>query len=122
MHTAPITRVSAIVVVVLLVSTTITVTSLPAFSQAGEEKGSYVNQVQFIERENEDLALQEVRSGALDMYYFKIPLEAADDAKNDRRLNVYDRTAGSMGLFVNPAPSPSDNLLNHSSSEKCDMR
>jgi len=112
-HRAPITRVSAIVAIILLISTTVTVTSLPSFSQAaGEEKGSYVNQVQFIERENEDLALQEVRSGALDVYYFRIPLEAADDAKNDPRLNVYERTAGSMGLFVNPAPAANDNILN----------
>jgi peptide/nickel transport system substrate-binding protein len=84
---------------------------MAAFSQAGE-KGPYVDQVQFIERQSEDLALQEVRSGELDMYYFKIPLEAADDAKNDQRLNVYDRTAGSMGLFVNPAPAANDNVLN----------
>lgn len=91
-------------IIVLLFST------LPAFSQS--EKGAYIDEVQFIERQSEDLALQEVRSGDLDMYYFKIPLEAADDAKNDQRLKVYDRTAGSMGLFVNPAPAKDESVLN----------
>ncbi|HEX7031593.1 MAG TPA: ABC transporter substrate-binding protein, partial [Nitrososphaera sp.] len=112
MHRAQITRVSWVIAFVLLISTAATITTIPAFSQAGEEKGSYIDQVQFIERQSEDLALQEVRSGDLDIYYFKIPLEAADDAKNDPRLNVYDRTAGSMGFFVNPAPAANDNVLN----------
>jgi peptide/nickel transport system substrate-binding protein len=102
-HKAPVLAFG--IIVVLLLST------LPAFSQA-EEKGAYIDQVQFIERQSEDLALQEVRSGDLDMYHFKIPLEAADSAKNDPRLSVYDRTAGSMGLFVNPAPAADSSVLN----------
>nr|AFK24867.1 solute binding protein-like protein [uncultured archaeon] len=103
MHKAPV--LASGIIVLLLLST------LPAFSQA-EEKGAYIDQVQFIERQSEDLALQEVRSGDLDMYHFKIPLEAADDANDDPRLKVYDRTAGSMTLFVNPAPAKDDSVLN----------
>ncbi|HXG07841.1 MAG TPA: ABC transporter substrate-binding protein, partial [Nitrososphaera sp.] len=112
MYRAPIRLASWMIAFLLLVSATVSVTTTPAFSQSLEQKGSYVDQVQFIERQNEVLALQEVRSGELDVYYFRIPLEAAGDAKNDPRLNVYDRTAGSVGFFVNPAPAKNDNLLN----------
>lgn len=69
----------------------------PSFSQS-DEKGPYIDQATFIWREDENLALEEVRSGDFDAYFFRIPLEAADDAKNDARLKVYDRTAGSQGL------------------------
>jgi len=98
------------IIVVLLLST-FTAFVNPAFSQT-EKKGPYVDQATFIWREDENLALQEVKSGDLDMYFFKIPLEAADDAKNDARLKVYDRTAGSMGLFINPAPAKDSNTIN----------
>ncbi|HVX02021.1 MAG TPA: ABC transporter substrate-binding protein [Nitrososphaera sp.] len=80
--------------------------------QQQEEKGPYVDQVTFIHREDENLALQDIKAGNLDAYYFKIPLESAVDAKNDPRLTVYDRTAGSAGLLMNPAPSKDGSTLN----------
>jgi peptide/nickel transport system substrate-binding protein len=98
-------------IIVILLLCTFTACANPAFSQS-EEKGPYIDQATFIWREDENLALEEVRSGDLDMYLFRIPLEAADDAKSDARLNVYDRTAGSMGLFINPAPAKDGNTVN----------
>jgi peptide/nickel transport system substrate-binding protein len=95
------------IIVVLLLST---LTNL-SFSQP-DENGPYIDQATFIWRENENLALEEVRSGNLDAYFFRIPLEAADDAKNDPRLKVYDRTAGSQGLFINPAPARDFSTIN----------
>jgi len=80
----------------------------PAFAQAG--KGAYIDQARFIERSDENLALEEVKSGGFDAYYFRIPLEVADDAKDDSRLTTYDRTAGSAGLLLNPAPAEGDSL------------
>ena len=103
MHKAPVLA-SGIIVVLLL--STLTVIS-PSFSRS-DEKGPYIDQATFIWREDENLALEEVRLGDLDTYFFRIPLEAADDAKNDARLEVYDRTAGSQGLFINPAPANDD--------------
>ena len=82
-----------------------------AFSQA-HEKGSYIDQARFIQRVDENLALEEVKSGTLDTYFSPIPAEAANDARNDPRLKVYDKTAGSLGLFVNPAPAADSNTLN----------
>ncbi len=80
--------------------------------QQQPKKGPYADQVTFIHREDENLALEEVKSGTLDMYYLGIPLEAAADARNDPRLTIYDRTAGSAGLLMNPAPSADGSLLN----------
>jgi peptide/nickel transport system substrate-binding protein len=86
---------------------------LPILPVSGQtEKGSNVDTVRFIHREDENLALEEVRSGSLDIYYFRIPLEAAADAAQDSRLRVYDRSAGSMGVLVNPAPSGDVNKIN----------
>jgi peptide/nickel transport system substrate-binding protein len=96
------------VIAVLLLSTLTAFN--PSFSQS--EKGAYIDQATFIWREDENLALEQVRSGNFDMYLFRIPLEAADDAKNDPRLKVYDRTAGSQGLFINPAPGKDGSQLN----------
>ena len=99
-----------IIIIVVLILSTFTAVLPPAFSQS--EKGAYIDQVRFIHREDENLALQEVRSGDLDMYYFRIPLEVAGDAQDDFRLKVYDRIAGSQGLLVNPAPAEDSSMLN----------
>jgi peptide/nickel transport system substrate-binding protein len=82
-----------------------------AYSQT-QKKGPYIDEARFILRENENLALEEVRSGALDTYFFSIPLEAANDARNDPGLREYDKTAGSLGLFVNPAPAADSHIVN----------
>ncbi|HJU94666.1 MAG TPA: ABC transporter substrate-binding protein, partial [Nitrososphaera sp.] len=97
-------------VVVLLLVTSVAFENI-AFSQV-QEKGPYVDQARFIHRADENLALEEVKFGSLDMYFFPIPHEAANDARNDPRLNVYDTTAGSLGFFVNPAPAADSNVLN----------
>ncbi|MDQ3807152.1 MAG: ABC transporter substrate-binding protein, partial [Thermoproteota archaeon] len=83
----------------------------PTFPQV-QEKGPYIDQGRFIQRTDENLALEEVKSGTLDMYFFPIPHEAANDARNDPRLKVYDTTAGTLGFFVNPATAADPNILN----------
>jgi peptide/nickel transport system substrate-binding protein len=88
-----------------------TIFEYPAFSQA-QENGPFIDQARFIHRVDENLALEEVKSGFLDTYFFPIPQEAANSAKNDPRLNVYDKTAGSLGFLVNPAPAGNPNVLN----------
>jgi peptide/nickel transport system substrate-binding protein len=83
----------------------------PAFSQAAK-KGPFIDQARFIHRVDENLALEEVKSGFLDSYFFPIPQEAANNAKNDPRLKVYDKTAGSLGFLANPAPAADPSVLN----------
>ena len=97
-------------VVVLLLVTSVAFENT-AFSQL-QEKGAYVDQARFIHRADENLALEEVKFGSLDMYFFPIPHEAANDARNDPRLKVYDTTAESLRFFVNLAHAADSNVLN----------
>jgi peptide/nickel transport system substrate-binding protein len=96
---------AALVVAALLVFSTATVFAQPA-------KGPYVDQVRFIHYEDENVALEQVRSNNLDAYYFRIPLESATNAKNDPRIKIYDRLAGTNLLLLNPAPSKDDRTIN----------
>lgn len=103
--------VASIVSVVVLLLFTFVAIDNSAFSQV-QEKGPYIDQARFIQRGDENLALEEVKSGSLDMYFFPIPYESANDARNDPRLEVYDTTAGSLGFLVNPAPAADPDILN----------
>jgi peptide/nickel transport system substrate-binding protein len=103
---------ASIISVVVLFSFTSVTSGNSAFSQVAQEKGPYIEQARFIHRVDENLALEEVKSGSLDMYFFPIPYEAANDARNDPRLRIYDTTAGSIGFLVNPAPAADPNILN----------
>ncbi|HKU50296.1 MAG TPA: CFI-box-CTERM domain-containing protein, partial [Nitrososphaera sp.] len=91
--------------------------SAPSFAQSSSsssssQKGSYIDEARFILRGDENIALEEVKSGTLDMYFFRIPLESAGAAATDSRIDVYERSAGSIGLFVNPAHSLDESKLN----------
>ena len=103
--------VASIVSVVVLLLFTFVAIDNSAFSQV-QEKGPNIDQARFIQRADENLALEEVKSGSLDMYFFPIPYESANDARNDPRLEVYDTTAGSLGFLVNPAPAADPDILN----------
>ena len=103
--------VASIVSVVVLLLFTFVAIDNSAFSQV-QEKGPYIDQARFIQRADENLALEEVKSGSLDMYFFPIPYESANDARNDPRLEVYDTTAGKLGFLVNPAPAADPGILN----------
>lgn len=100
-----------IITFVLLSYGILVVIQNPAYSQA-QERGPYLDEARFILREDENLALEDVRSGVLDTYFFQIPREAANDARNDPGLRIYDKTAGSLGLLVNPAPGNDPNNIN----------
>jgi peptide/nickel transport system substrate-binding protein len=75
-------------------------------------KGAYLDEVRFIQFLDDNVALQEVKTGNLDTFFSRIPLEAVSDVKSDPNLKVYDRNAGSIGLLLNPAPSRDSNSLN----------
>ena len=72
----------------------------------------YVNGVRFIQYLDDNVALEELKSGNLDTYYFSIPLEAASEIKNIPSLKEYDKLSGFFGLLLNPAPSNDSGALN----------
>ena len=59
-----------------------------------------------------NVALQEIRAKNLDLYFFRIPLEQVSAVNNDPNLKVYEKSGGSFGLLLNPAPSTDPNILN----------
>src|SRR5262245_9104124 len=65
--------------------------------------GAYIDGVRFIQYLDDNVALEELKSGNLDTYYFRIPLEAASEIKNIPNLKEYDKLSGSFGLLLNPA-------------------
>src|SRR5574338_1339847 len=89
-----------------------TVLSAVPVSAQPEVKGPYIDEARFILRGDENVALEDVKSGGLDMYFFRIPLESASDAAKDDRISLYPRTAGSIGLLINPAPPLDGSKLN----------
>ena len=68
-------------------------------------KGSYVDAVRFIRYSDQNVALELIKQGKIAIYYFAIPLEVVAEMMNNPAVQIYDRTAGSFGILLNPAPS-----------------
>ena len=56
--------------------------------------------------------MQQVKAGNLDTYFYRIPLEVVSDVKTNPSLKIYERTAGSIGILLNPAPTKNPNTIN----------
>ena len=67
------------------------------------EKNSFVDSVKFIQYLDENTALEEVRNGNLDLYYYRISADRLENTKSREGLNVYDSSGGSYSILVNPA-------------------
>lgn len=76
-----------------------------SFQLAFAEQGSYVNEIQFIQYLDENTALEEVRNGNLDLYYYRISSDRIDSVKSREGLQVFDSTGGSYSILINPAES-----------------
>jgi peptide/nickel transport system substrate-binding protein len=71
-----------------------------------------ISNIRFIHYLDENVALEEIKSGNLDAYFFRIPLDLVSDIKNDASINLYDKIGGSFGILLNPAPSSNNNTIN----------
>ncbi|GBF23884.1 hypothetical protein MnTg01_00216 [archaeon MnTg01] len=79
--------------------------SVITFQVAIAEQGTFVDEIQFIQYLDENTALEEVRNGNLDMYYFRISSDRINDVKSREGLQVFESTGGSYSILVNPAES-----------------
>ena len=75
-------------------------------------KGPFIDSARFIQYLDDNTALQEMKRGGIDTYYFRVPLEVVSDLKQDPALTVYNRMAGSFGILLNPAPPKNNDTLN----------
>ena len=87
--------------VVLLALTAITV--LQSYSFA--EKNTFFDSIKFIQYLDENTALEEVRNGNLDVYYYTISPDRLETHQAREGLQVFDSTGGSYSILVNPAES-----------------
>ena len=69
------------------------------------EQGTFVDGVRFIQYLDEGTALEEVKNGNLDLYYYRIPSDRIESPGARADLQVFDSTGGSYSILVNPAES-----------------
>jgi len=67
------------------------------------EKNTYFDSIRFIQYLDENTALEEVRNGNLDMYFYRISADRLENSKSREGLNVFDSAGGSYSILVNPA-------------------
>ncbi len=68
-------------------------------------KGANTDTITFIHYQDENVAVQEVKAGNLDAYFWRIPLELASDLKNVPDVKIYESPGGRLSLLLNPAVS-----------------
>jgi len=69
------------------------------------DKGSKVNEIKFIQYLDENTALEEVRNGNLDIYYFRISSDRIESTESREGIQVFESTGGSYSILVNPGVS-----------------
>ena len=72
-------------------------------TQVYAEKNSFFDSIRFIQYLDENTALEEVRNGNLDLYYYRISADRLENTKAREGLDVYDSSSGSYSILINPA-------------------
>ena len=72
-------------------------------TQVFAEKNSFFDSIRFIQYLDENTALEEVRNGNLDLYYYRISADRLENTQAREGLNVYDSSSGSYSILINPA-------------------
>ena len=88
----------------LVIILALSVTSI-LYDESFAEKNTFFDSVKFIQYLDENTALEEVRNGNLDIYYFTISPDRLESDQNRKGLQVFDSTGGSYSILVNPAES-----------------
>ena len=87
----------------------VAILALIAFPVAFAEKGTFVDQVQFVQYLDENTALGEIRNGNLDIYYFRVSSDRIETEKSREGIQVFESTGGSYSILTNPSVSESFN-------------
>jgi len=69
------------------------------------EKGTFVDEVKFIQYLDENTALEEVRNGNLDIYFCRVSSDRIESDKAREGIQVFESTGGSYSMLVNPSIS-----------------
>ena len=75
------------------------------FPSAFAEKGTFLNEIKFVQYLDENTALEEVRNGKLDLYYYRISSDRLKDSSSHDNLQVFESTGGYFSILLNPTDS-----------------
>ena len=75
------------------------------YNESMAEKNTFFDSVKFIQYLDENTALEEVRNGNLDTYYYRISSDRLENHQAREGLQVFDSGGGSYSILVNPAES-----------------
>ena len=75
------------------------------YNESFAEKSTFFDSVKFIQYLDGNTALEEVRNGNLDVYYYTISSDRLENYQAREGLQVFDSTGGSYSILVNPAES-----------------
>ena len=78
---------------------------LVVHNESFAEKNTFFDSVKFIQYLDENTALEEVRNGNLDAYYYTISPDRIESNQDKKGLQVFDSTGGSYSILINPAKS-----------------
>ncbi|MEM2923417.1 MAG: ABC transporter substrate-binding protein [Candidatus Nitrosocaldus sp.] len=104
------TKIRIMVVVSSLIALLLLPLPSPSHVYAQQQKGPYLDEVQFIHYLDENVATNEVKARNLDTYFWRLPLDLVQSLKDDPNIRIYDAPGGSLSLLLNPAPA--DDTLN----------
>ena len=90
-----------IMLVVLLAFSAVSTLADESFA----EKNTFFESVKFIQYLDENTALEEVRNGNLDAYYYTVSPDRLENNQKSGGLQVFDSTGGSYSILINPAES-----------------
>ena len=75
------------------------------FPSAFAEKGTFLDEIRFVQYLDENTALEEVRNGNLDLYYYRISSDRLKDADSRDGLQIFESTGGYFSILLNPTNS-----------------
>ena len=69
------------------------------------DKGTFVDEIKFIQYLDENTALEEVRNGNLDLYYFRVASDRLEDFDSRENLQIFESTGSYYSILTNPTDS-----------------
>ena len=60
------------------------------YNESFAEKSTYVNSIKFIQYLDENTALEEVKNGNLDLYYYRISPDRLENKQATEGLKIFD--------------------------------
>ena len=74
-------------------------------NQVYGENSTFFDSVKFIQYLDESTAIEEVKNGNIDLYYFRISSDRLENQQDREGLQVFDSGGGTYSVLVNPAES-----------------